>query len=408
MNIVHIGKYYPPDRGGMESFLQALARKQVQAGHTVHVLAHTEGSKPIKHTEKSLENSTKAGIIIDKGVIVRRCKVAFRIGSYAPIAPALALYSLRHLWAGSDIIHAHSPNIASLYALLVLKRPVILHWHSDVIFPQRPQDNNVSIMPTAPLPTELSKPLPAWVIKGWRVLEKFCLNKAACIIVTSQAYLDSSEFLQPYRHKCRVVPLGLGVAVEANYNSSAVHFLQGDNYFSLLAVGRFSHYKGFDILIKALVSLPRVCLCLVGQGECEASLRLLVQELGLSERVFFAGNLSEGELRACYQSCQCVVLPSILRTEAFGMVLLEAMREGKACIVSDVVGSGMGTVVMHERTGLLYRAGDVLGLVAALEKVSTDRKLCMLMGKAGYERYMSVYNMDNICAMIEDIYKGVR
>lgn len=421
-HILHVGKYYPPDRGGMESFVQALAQTQAGQGHQVRVLAHVKahpgkGAGPgLWHERPGTDTRTEAGTETRTGnetsmLSVRRCVTPLCVGGYAPVSPSMLWQLLRACWTAAPrrlIIHAHSPNAASAWALLCPTQPLILHWHADVLF------------------TPQSAP-PGWCLQAWRCLEQLCLRRAARIIVTSQEYVESSEFLQSFRHKCRVIPLALREYLadavsapdiksasdsvsESDAGAVAIRFLQqksADQVLNLLAVGRLSHYKGFHILLRAVAQLPHIRLCLVGQGEEAAALHRLAAELKLHDRLLLAGELSDAALRACYQACDAFVLPSVLRTEAFGMVLLEAMREGKSCVATHVPGSGMGSVVQHGSSGLLVAPGDVDALSVALKYLLDNPKILHEMGRAGQARWQQHYSIQAVAAQVAAVYAEV-
>ncbi len=103
---------------------------------------------------------------------------------------------------------------------------------------------------------------------------------------------------------------------------------------------------------------PDAVFHLVGSGELENSLKRLATELGVLNRVTFHGKLPAEQLAEQYASCDCLCLPSIERTEAFGLVLLEAMYFGKATVISDVPGSGMGWIVNEGITGIKVPVAD--------------------------------------------------
>src|SRR5690606_16604154 len=113
----------------------------------------------------------------------------------------------------------------------------------------------------------------------------------------------------------------------------------------ILSVGRLTYYKGHEVLIRAAAALEEAEILTAGRGERRKTLEDLILRLGVGGRVRLFGPASEDELGELLESCHCLCLPSIERTEAFGLVLLEAMRAGRPCVVTDVPGSGMSWVV---------------------------------------------------------------
>jgi rhamnosyl/mannosyltransferase len=121
-------------------------------------------------------------------------------------------------------------------------------------------------------------------------------------------------------------------------------------------VGRLTYYKGHRYLIEAIKDLPNVRLELVGEGELRSDIEKQIQKLGLGERVKLLGRLSDHDVNRAIARCDILCLPSIERTEAFGVVILEAARLGKPALVSDVKGSGMSWVVEQHKTGWVVKA----------------------------------------------------
>ncbi len=157
----------------------------------------------------------------------------------------------------------------------------------------------------------------------------------------------------------------------------------------ILYVGRLIPRKGVRFLIEAmvnLVDLESAQLVIVGGGAERAELEAVAAELGVIERVHFAGRVSDEELEAHYRTCEIFVLPSIVDetgdTEMLGMVLLEAMRYRKAVIASNV--GGIPDIVQHEQNGLLVPEKDPVALAAALRRLLMDRELSSTLGENGY------------------------
>lgn len=175
----------------------------------------------------------------------------------------------------------------------------------------------------------------------------------------------------------------------------------------MLAVGRLVPYKGFRFLVEAVSQVPETCLCIVGDGEEMPLLQQLVAQHHLEKRIHLVGSIPDSRLNALYQLCDVLVLPSISRSEAFGLVLLEAMRQGKACIASNVRGSGMVEIVEHGVTGLLASPCAVTELAAALRIVANNPEQCSAMGEAGRKRQAKKYTLHAMMNTIAEVYATV-
>jgi len=311
---------------------------------------------------------------------------------YAPLSPAFPPLLASTIAAFKpDLLHLHVPNTSALAALLLPRArrlPWIVHWHADV-------------------PPDAQRRALRIAYRAYQPWERALLKRAQAIVATSQPYLDASLALAPWRDKVRVIPLGIAPLAEAPSASAPAWPAPG---LRVLAVGRLSYYKGFDVLLRALATLPQASLVLVGQGECEADLRAAAQALGVASRVAFAGFVDDATLAAYYAHADVFCLPSLERTEAFGVVLLEAMRAGRALVASDVRGSGIGYVVRDGENGLLVAPGDARALAAALERLAADAVLRDALGAAGAARWQADFTLaraaQRTAALYDDVVRG--
>jgi glycosyltransferase involved in cell wall biosynthesis len=282
----------------------------------------------------------------------------------------------------------HVPN-TSAFALLgsaqARRLPWVVHWHADI-----PQD-------TPSLALRLAYP-------AYRPFESALLRRAAAVLCTSPQYRDSSRALAPWREKVAVLPLSLP---EARPPSSSEPIPWPDQPLRLLAVGRLSHYKGFDILLQALAATPGVSLLLVGDGEENMALRALATRLRLTERVHFAGQVDDATLHAAYAGAQAFCLPSLDRAEAFGMVLLEAMRARLPIVASRIPGSGVNHVLDDGSAGLLVAPGDAMALSGALARLRDDALLRDALADAGYTRWRRSFTPARTTPALLDLYRRV-
>jgi glycosyltransferase involved in cell wall biosynthesis len=170
--------------------------------------------------------------------------------------------------------------------------------------------------------------------------------------------------------------------------------------------------QGLEFLIQAvrLIDCPfPVNLDIVGRGPEESRLRALVDELGLADRVKFAGQVSSGELRKFYAACDCFVLPAIVDfkgdTEGLGVVLIEALSYRKPVVASGV--GGIVDVVRHEETGLLVPEKDPEALARTITRVLTDNRLATKLAGRGYEHVSRYFDWDRIIERWVALYEEI-
>jgi glycosyltransferase involved in cell wall biosynthesis len=171
-----------------------------------------------------------------------------------------------------------------------------------------------------------------------------------------------------------------------------------------VAVGRFTIYKGFDLLVKAANRIPEVTLVIVGAGPLRSDIVSLCRKLRVQQNVLMPGMLSDRELHRLIALCDMFVLPSIERTEAFGLVLLEAMYYGKPLITANVPGSGMSFVNIHEQTGLVVPRNDVQGLAEAMKRLSSNLSLRNALGRKARQRFDAEFEISGVANNIDLVY----
>lgn len=378
MRILHLGKYYPPVPGGMEVFLRDLAQAQTQRGHEVQVLVH---QSPVR-----APSSTDA----DGAVTLHRAQVLAK-PAFTPLSPMFASRLAQVLKTfRPHMVHAHLPNFSPFALLLPGMRdiPLVVHWHSDVL-------------------TTGSLPL-AMLYPAYAVLERALLRRASRIVATSPFYLEASRPLRSFRGKCRVVPLGLAPERMQRPPLEAVRDYRRDRQgFLVASVGRFSHYKGFEILVRAMARMRDARAVIVGSGPEQDAVARLVRELGLQDRVELPGAVDDAELRLILASCDAYCQPSIERTEAFGVVLLEAMVFAKPLVTTDLPGSGMVWVNEDGATGLIFAKGDDEALADALHRLQSDPNLCSSYGLEGLRRLEERFTIPRVAQAMDAVYREV-
>ena len=399
MRVLHVGKFFPPHPGGIERCCADLCEGLAARGVATSVLAHAE---PGTHHEVRREHD---GI----DVTLAACH---GVMLHTPLSPGFMRALARTIKRFKpDLLHLHVPNPAVFYALLIpaaRRLPWVVHWHADI-------------------PLDTHKLLLRLAYRLYRPWEQALLRRAAAVIVTSQPYLDSSEALAAWRDKTQVIPLGIrrieSDCVEDAKTGVASHPAgvvgPSPNPSSwpaaglrILAVGRLSFFKGFDVLLRALRECSDASLLLIGDGECRDALQRQAADLGIAARVRFAGRLDmdaagNAALLEAYAGADVFCLPSIERAESFGLVLLEAMRARLPVVASAIAGSGVGYVVRDEETGLLVPPKDVKALAGALRRLAADPDLRAKLGAAGAARFAAEFTLDRATERVLASYQAI-
>lgn len=301
----------------------------------------------------------------------------------APINPTLHLW-LQKLGQKADILHFHLPNPTSVMAFLGcrgLNGKVITTYHSDIV--------------------------------RQKLLGKFFapflhlfLKKADTIIATSPNYIKLSKVLSALQDKCEVIPLGIDTARfdMASTDAEMPNILK--NRFGkavILFIGRFRYYKGLPILIDAMQKVD-ANLLLIGAGPLENQLRRRVAEKNLRDRIHFMGELSDEQVNMFLKGCDIFVLPSIYKSEAFGIVQLEAMACGKPVVCCEL-GTGTSWVNQHQKTGLVVPPENPEALSESINFLLADQGIRTAFGTAGRQR---VHNFFTSEKMVRDTIKVYR
>lgn len=374
-SIVHFGKYYFPDAGGIESVTLSLAKGAAAAGYAVTVVCF----------KKSDASDTE----FINGVRIVRTPI-WRLFVSQPLAWRYFLGCLRESLR-ADIVHLHAPNmLASLCAILVPKRiKLIVHWHSDV----------VGKGPLGYLFTPLTFLL---------------LKRANLVIATSQVYAKASAPLRWFDSKLTVVPIGVQDPI--GLHSVKSEFLnlppdlvkKADGKKIILSIGRLVPYKGFNVLIDATHYLAKdVVVFIVGVGPLKQVLEAAIANAKLSDQIYLIGRQSDETLGALYKSATLFCLPSIVRSEAFGVVLLEAMACGLPVVATDIPGSGVPWVNMNDVSGINVAVGDPLALANACNLIIKSPSLRLRYSIGARERFLSTFTEDASVNRVLEIYKSL-
>jgi rhamnosyl/mannosyltransferase len=340
LRILHVGKFYPPHAGGMESHVELLCR--VTRGQAdVEVLVSADDARTVRE--------------VIGGVPVTRIGTKLTLAS-ASFNPGMARAIRR---ADADVVHFHHPNPTAAFSYLAA-RPrgrLVVTYHSDIVR-QRV---------LGPLVSPLTDAL---------------LRRADAIIASSPQYA-SSPVLRRHAARVRVLPFGIDAAEFQHADPAEVARIRAAHGGRIVfAAGRLVYYKGFDVLVRAMTRVDGQLL-IAGSGPLRAELGRLAAQAGVAERVTLLGGVPD--LRPYYHAADVFALPAVARSEAFGIVQMEAMACGLP-VVNTSLDTGVPFVSPHGQTGLTVPPADVDALAGALTALLDDPALRARMGQAGRAR----------------------
>ena len=310
LRILHLGKFYPPVRGGMETVLQTLCRGELRAVQTRALV---------------MNRSRKTTHDVVDGVPVTRVASLLTVGAVA-VAPTLPLWLAR---AEADLLVLHEPNPMALLAYFVARprAPLIIWYHSEVV-------------------------RPGWRYRlFYRPLLEFALRRVVAHrrrVSTDGGRSGADALIARSASSSPTgwTPIDISPRPRCAARADALRERAGGPI--LLFVGRLVPYKGLDVLLRALPGLDAQ-MVIVGDGPLRGALETMVRELGIGDRVHLAGEVTDEERLAWLHACAALVLPSTTRQEAFGMVQLEAMLCGRPVVSTDLP-TGVPWVNVHGET----------------------------------------------------------
>lgn len=361
LRVLHIYRtYFPQSRGGIEEAIRQIcigtATSQINA--SIFYLSH--GQQHQEQLPEAYVSSAPAYLTI----------ASCDIGAWS------ALQKAKELACHCDVIHIHYPwPFADLLVPWIVKKDqaLIVTYHSDVV-------------------------RQGWLNYIYSPLRNYLLRKATRIVATSPNYLKSSPVLQKFSSKARVIPLSLGYSAEVSTKKLTEWRQRLPSRFFLF-VGVMRYYKGLDYLIQA-ARLSNQEIVLIGDGPEKNRLEKLASDL---KHVHFLGALDDEDKLAILQLSHSMVFPSHLRSEAFGISLLEAARAKKSMITCDIQ-TGTSWVNQHQVTGLVIPPANSVALAQAIQVLATDVALNKQYGDQAYGRWQSHFQTHQIGEAYRKLY----
>ncbi|HEX5091313.1 MAG TPA: glycosyltransferase [Burkholderiales bacterium] len=286
-----------------------------------------------------------------------------------------------------DAIHVHAPWPQSSLNLLLSRfdGAVIVHWHSDIVRQRL-------------------------LYRGYRWLERRMLERADMILATSPKLLEESTALEGFRQKARAAPIGIAESREqfAENEIAAARAKIGGRGI-VFTLGRLVPYKGFEYLVRAAASLaPDARVLIGGEGPLRGELEHLIRRSGVEDRVALLGRLTDREVELHMRACDVFCLPSVQKSEAFGIVQIEAMRAGRPVVSTRITGSGIDWVNEDGVSGFTVEAGRPDALANALNRLLQDPGLARRMGEQGRRRYEAMFTARRMAEQVRAAYLSLR
>ena len=366
IKILQISKFFYPHFGGMEKVV-----RDINVG-----LKENVKMKVLTCQVKGKGNKE----IVD-GIEVFR---AGSIGTYFSVPISFTFpFLLKRLSKDRDILHFHLPFPLAVMSYLLVrpKGKIVVWWHSDILKPKNLY--------------KLYKPF----------LRRF-LNKVDKIIVATPFHIKNSDILNDFKNKCEVIPYGIDIErfnFTDKINDKVIKIRRKYGQKIILFIGRLIYYKGLEYLIQTMKSVDAKLL-IIGEGYLKENLQKLVGKLKIENKVFFLGRVDDNDIVAYYHACDIFVLPSIEKTEAFGLVQLEAMACGKP-IVNTNLPTGVPYVSQNELTGLTVPPKDAKALSSAINSLLNDKILRKKYGENGKRRVEKEFTKKIMIEKVLNLYQ---
>lgn len=369
MRVAHVTPVFPPYRGGMGTVAYHQAEALAQLGVEVTVFtpsAPAPRSVPPGARVVELTPAFRYGNAACLPQIVRQCRGFDIVHLHYPFFGTAEITAARRLAGGPPLVVQYQMDVVGDG----WKAP-IFHWHRRLIFPM-------------------------------------ILRAADRVLVTSVDYAESSRFLggrmPSLDEKVTVLPAGVDTAAFCPQDRVAARRDLGlpatPVVFFLSRLDRAHYFKGLHILVRSLKRVPEATLVVGGDGELRGRYeRHAAKHLG--DRAVFAGDIGEAELPRYYAAADVVVLPSIDRTEAFGLVLLEAMACGTPVVASRL--RGVQTLVEDGASGYLVAPGNEADLADKISATIRDRD--RMSGHA--RRVAAKFSWSDIAARLKEVYEDL-
>ncbi|ATQ75048.1 glycosyl transferase family 1 [Massilia violaceinigra] len=364
MRVLHFYKtYFPESVGGVEQVIRQMCVGTGRLGVRNEVLTLTRQKE-----KRDVEF---------EGHKVRLLPLDFEISSTGFSLAAFG--ELARMAEEADVVHYHFPwpFMDLAHFISRIKKPSLVTYHSDIVRQKQ-------------------------LLRLYQPLKHRFLQSVDTIVATSPNYMASSAVLDRYRDKTRVITYGLDKTIYPEPDQARMDKWRaqiGERFF--LFVGVLRYYKGLHILLDAVANTDYPVV-IVGAGPIESELKAHAERLGLTH-VLFVGALDEADKVALLTLCYALVFPSHLRSEAFGISLLEGAMYGKPMISSEI-GTGTTYINIDAETGLVVPPSDPQAFGDAMRKLWDNPELAQAMGERAEARYWELFTAEQMAKSYTALY----
>jgi glycosyltransferase involved in cell wall biosynthesis len=358
LRVLCFGRFFDEIPGGMQT-------------HVDHLFRAMQGQVEYVHLVPSRDSKGFEGEV--QGFPLIRTP-SWNVDGSLALSPALvARARALHRAKPFDIVHLHCPDPMSHVASWAIPAhvPRVITWHADIVRQKL-------------------------MLAAYRPFQNAALSNAKAIIAATPAHIKSSAEL-PKPHlagKLHVIPFGFDLAHYALPLNKTAQLKQQYGGNLIFALGRHVHYKGFDVLIRAMAQLPRDAQLIIGgEGPLTAEWKALAAQSPAASRIHFVGKISDADLPAYFQACDVFCLPAVNQAEAFGIVQVEAFACGKP-VVSTKLNNGVDFVNQDGITGYTVAPSSVNDLAAALNKLLADPALRERLGQQALQRAQQEFSLE--------------
>ncbi len=352
MKILQINKLYYPTIGGIETVVKDIAEGlNGKDDITIDILACQRKGQRQEEIINGIKvyRSASFGKVLGMPLSFDFFKLFFEIKN------------------NYDIFIIHFPFPLSTFLIpFIPKEKIIIYYHSDII------KQKISKIPFIPF-------------------INFSLRKAKKILVSGNNIIHSSSLLKKYKSKCEIIPFGIDLDfTKEDYSQAEKINKQYAPNKLILSIGRLVYYKGFDYAIKSMNDVNAI-LIIIGQGPEEKKLRKLIYKLKLTKKIFIIP--PQVSLIPYLLAADVFLFPSTERSEAFGIVQIEAMAASLP-IINTYLNTAVEEVSLNEISGITIEPKNSQAIAVAINKIISNDQIRINYANSARKRYKELFTKE--------------